>query len=194
LGRFWEPSSVWIDNRLDSCISLPKSVQGLGFSHVIKYSHKKNMLDRESYVAQYLAVALFTTGLCSVLGVDDLLGAFAAGTAISWDGHFNEQTEHEVFSSVIDLVLNCACFVYIGAWLPFHRWSMPEHGVDLWKLSLLLAGVLFFRRIPSLLLTYRLVPEIKSWKEALFSGHFGKWLLCFRLNIELTIPQRSGQY
>ena len=26
---------------------------------------------------------------------------------MSWDGHFNEETEGEVFASVIDLVLNC---------------------------------------------------------------------------------------
>lgn len=39
-----------------------------------------------------------------MLGSDDLLAAFAAGSAVSWDGEFNDQTEDMVFSSVIDMV------------------------------------------------------------------------------------------
>lgn len=34
-------------------------------------------------------------------------------------------------------------------------------------------AILLFRRTPPLLLLYRFVPEVPSWKEALFSGHFG---------------------
>lgn len=37
------------------------------------------MLDNESFVAQYLALALFTVGVANSLGSDDLLAAFAAG-------------------------------------------------------------------------------------------------------------------
>lgn len=95
------------------------------------------------------------------------------GTALSWDGHFNDQTENEVFSSVIDLLLNCACFVYIGAWLPFDQFNRPDLGITPWRLVVLFIVILFVRRIPSLLLLYKWVPEIKGWREALFSGHFG---------------------
>jgi hypothetical protein len=45
----------------------------------MKFSHKRGYIDRESYVAQYLALALFTTGIVSTVGSDDLLAAFAAG-------------------------------------------------------------------------------------------------------------------
>ena len=51
---------------------------------------------------------------------------FHSGTAISWDGDFNVQTENAIFSSVIDLVLNCGAFIYIGAWLPFASYNSPE--------------------------------------------------------------------
>jgi sodium/hydrogen antiporter len=97
-----------------------------------------------------------------------------AGSAISWDGHFNTQVEGEVFATVIDLVLNCAGFIYIGAWLPFGSYNVPELGIDVWKLVVLFIGILALRRIPALLLIYKAVPEIKSWREALFSGHFGE--------------------
>jgi len=139
----------------------------------MKLSHRKGFIDRESYVAQYLALAFFTIGIASTIGSDDLLAAFAAGTAVSWDGTFNIQTEDEVFSSVIDLVLNCGCFVYIGAWMPFEAFNSPDLGITVPRLIALFITILILRRIPSLLLLFRWIPEIKTWREALFSGHFG---------------------
>ncbi|EIN12055.1 hypothetical protein PUNSTDRAFT_62304 [Punctularia strigosozonata HHB-11173 SS5] len=149
------------------------AVIGIAFSNLMKFTHRKGFIDRESYVAQYLALAFLTVGVCSTLGVDDLLAAFAAGSAISWDGHFNIQIENEVFSSVIDLVLNCACFVYIGAWLPFDSFHVPDLGLEPWRLVILVIAIMITRRIPSMLLLYRFIPEITTWREALFSGHFG---------------------
>lgn len=52
---------------------------GIAFSHVMKYSNRKGFIDRESYVAQYLALAFFTIGITRTIGSDDLLAAFAAG-------------------------------------------------------------------------------------------------------------------
>ena len=49
------------------------------FSHLMKFSHRRGFIDRESYVAQYLALAIFITGVVSTIGSDDLLAAFAAG-------------------------------------------------------------------------------------------------------------------
>lgn len=78
-----------------------------------------------------------------------------------------------MFSSVIDLMLNCACFVYIGAWMPFDSFNTPELGITPGRLALLFLAILALRRIPSVLLLYRWVPEIGTWREALFTGHFG---------------------
>ncbi|KAF8207055.1 Cation/H+ exchanger [Mycena galopus ATCC 62051] len=149
------------------------AVLGMTFSYVMKLSHRRGFIDRESFVAQYLALALFTIGVASTLGTDDLLAAFACGNAISWDQHFNEVTEQEVFSSVIDLVLNCGCFVYIGAWLPFASFDDPALGITPGRLVALFISIMALRRIPSVLLLYRWVPEIKTYREALFTGHFG---------------------
>jgi NhaP-type Na+/H+ or K+/H+ antiporter len=96
------------------------------------------------------------------------------GSAISWDGDFNTHTEGEVFSSVIDLVLNCACFVYIGAWIPFQHFRIDNLGITPWRLAVLTCGIMVLRRIPAILALYKWIPEITSWREALFSGHFGK--------------------
>lgn len=53
---------------------------GLAFSYLMKFTHRRGYIDRESYVAQYLAMAIFITGLVNFLGSDDLLAAFAAGS------------------------------------------------------------------------------------------------------------------
>lgn len=45
----------------------------------MKFSQSKGFIDRQSYVAQYLALSVFTAGVVSALGSDDLLAAFAAG-------------------------------------------------------------------------------------------------------------------
>ncbi|TBU30277.1 Sodium/hydrogen exchanger family-domain-containing protein [Dichomitus squalens] len=146
---------------------------GMMFSKLLKMSQKHGLLDRESYVAQYLALALFTIGVTRTIGSDDLLAAFAAGSAINWDGHFRSKTQDEIFFTVIDLLLNCGCFVYIGAWMPFNMFNAPELGITPWRLVVLFVAVLILRRIPPLFMLYKWVPEIKTWREALFAGHFG---------------------
>lgn len=60
---------------------------------------------------------------------------FTIGSAISWDGHFNTQTENDIFSTVLDLVVNCAAFIYIGAWLPFEMYSTPEVSFNMFMIE-----------------------------------------------------------
>ncbi|RDX48058.1 Sodium/hydrogen exchanger [Lentinus brumalis] len=149
------------------------AVLGLTFSYLMKLSYRKGFVNRESYLVQHLALTLFTIGITRTLGCDDLLAVFAAGCALNWNGYSHAQVEGEVFSAVIDLVLNCGTFVYIGAWMPFASYDSPELGITPWRLVLLLLAVLCLRRIPALLFLYRWIPEIATWKEALFTGHFG---------------------
>ncbi|KAF9222535.1 Sodium/hydrogen exchanger [Gyrodon lividus] len=179
------------------------AIFGVLFSKLMKLSHRNGFIDRDSYIAQYLALSIFTIGVASTIGVDDLLASFAAGCAISWDGHFNVQTADDSFSSVIDYVLNCGCFIYIGAWLPFNSYDSPELGLTPWRLVVLMIAILVLRRIPPLLLLYRFIPEIASWKEAVFSGHFGtsmgvsavfvSALALTRLPVPATPPANQAQ-
>ena len=83
--------------------------------------------------------------------------------------------EGEAFASVIEYILNCGCFFYIGAWLPWTDFTIPDLGISPWRLVVLSIGILFLRRIPAILALYKWVPEILNWKEALFCGHFGEY-------------------
>lgn len=139
----------------------------------MKFCERKDLIDRQSYVAQYVSLAMFTIGVTTMLGSDDLLAAFACGTAFAWDGFFNRQTEQAVFSSVIDLLFNIAAFIFIGAWMPFSAFSNAELTLSVWRLIVIAILVLLLRRLPIILALYRWIPDVKTFREAVFSGHFG---------------------
>ncbi|KAK9380343.1 Sodium/hydrogen exchanger family-domain-containing protein [Kockiozyma suomiensis] len=147
----------------------------IGYSgrHAIKFAEKHNLIDRESFLVFYFVLALFCTGVGSILGTDDLLVAFSAGAAFAWDGWFTHKTEESHVSNVIDLLLNLAYFVYFGSIVPWHLYNSPELGLSPWKLSIIAILIILFRRIPIMLAMKPFIPDIRTWREALFCGHFG---------------------
>ncbi|OCF31244.1 Na+/H+ exchanger AnNHA1 [Kwoniella heveanensis BCC8398] len=139
----------------------------------MKYAERKRLIDRQSYVAQYVSLAVLSMGGTALLGSDDLLSAFACGTAFAWDGFFNKATEDAVFSNVIDLLFNCAAFIYIGALIPFQEWNVPDVSLRVWRLVVLAILVLIVRRLPVIVGLYKFIPDIKTFREATFTGWFG---------------------
>ena len=93
--------------------------------------------------------------------MDDLLAAFAAGTRkpplstirlisinfvgtsgrVSWDDSVDGKTDTESFFSVVDLVLNCACFVY----LDFKAFDNLALDFTPWRLVILFLYIMAFR-------------------------------------------------
>jgi NhaP-type Na+/H+ or K+/H+ antiporter len=139
----------------------------------IRIAHERNWIDRESFLIFYLAIALFCAGAGSMLGMDDLLIGFAAGVGFSNDGWFQEKTEETHVSNVIDLLLNLGFFVYFGTIIPWFDYNNPLIGTDPWRLVVVAIFVLLFRRIPVMMLFKPVIRDIKTWREALFAGHFG---------------------
>jgi len=141
--------------------------------HAIKYAEKKELIDRESFLVFYFVLALFCAGSGSILGVDDLLVGFACGVGFSNDGWFTQKTEESHVSNVIDLLINLAYFVYFGTIIPWDQFNSPELPLSAWRLVVLAIFVILFRRIPIMMALKPLIPDIKTWREALFAGHFG---------------------
>ncbi|KAF3483364.1 uncharacterized protein GIQ15_02688 [Arthroderma uncinatum] len=146
---------------------------GYAGRHAIRFAESRKLIDRESFLVFYFVLALFCAGAGSALGMDDLLIGFSAGIGFSNDGWFTEKTEESHVSNVIDLLLNLAYFVYFGSIIPWQQFNMPEYGMVPWRLVVLALLVLFFRRIPAMLMLKPFIPDIKTWREALFAGHFG---------------------
>ncbi|KAH0831869.1 Sodium/hydrogen exchanger family-domain-containing protein [Lanmaoa asiatica] len=149
------------------------STLGFAFRHLMKFCQRNDLIDRQSYVAQYVSLAFLSIGIMTILGSDDLLAAFCCGTAFAWDGFFNRQTEEAVFSSVIDLLFNVASFVYVGAWMPFDSFSNEALTLSVGRLILTAFLILMLKRLPIMIALYKFIPDVKNFREALFSGHFG---------------------
>lgn len=137
--------------------------------------------ERESYVGTsfffvfYFLMAIFCSGVGSTLGIDDFLVCFGAGTGFAWDGWFATKTKETELPEVLDLLLNASMFVYFGAIIPWNKFGSTEFTPDLspGRLIGLLILILLFRRIPVVLALKRFIPDIKTYREALFCGHFG---------------------
>ncbi|KAK3904254.1 alkali metal cation/H+ antiporter Nha1 C terminus-domain-containing protein [Staphylotrichum tortipilum] len=141
--------------------------------HGIKFAEKHELIDRESFLVFYFVLALFCAGSGSILGVDDLLVGFAAGVGFSNDGWFTQKTEESHVSNVIDLLINLAYFVYFGTIIPWAAFNDALLGLQAWRLAVLAIFIILFRRIPIMMALKPVIPDIKSWREALFAGHFG---------------------
>lgn len=141
--------------------------------HAIRWADSRGLIDRESFLVFYFTLALFCAGTGAMLGTDDLLVGFAAGVGFSNDGWFTQKTEESHVSNVIDLLLNLAYFVYLGAIIPWGQYNAPQFGLTPWRLVVIAIFVIFFRRIPVMMALKPLIPDIKTWREALFAGHFG---------------------
>ena len=155
------------------------SVLGFSFRHLMKFSQSHDLINRQSYVAQFLSLAMLTVGITTILGTDDLLAAFVCGTAFSWDGFYNKQTKETVFSSVIDGLFNVAAFIFVGAWMPFNRFHINMSGIssetdlEVWRLAVLALLIFLLRRLPIMMGLYRWIPDLRTWREAAMYGHFG---------------------
>ncbi|KAI1822981.1 alkali metal cation/H+ antiporter Nha1 C terminus-domain-containing protein [Xylaria intraflava] len=141
--------------------------------HGIKYAERHDLIDRESFLVFYFVLALFCAGSGSILGIDDLLVGFAAGVGFSNDGWFHGKTEESHVSNVIDLLINLAYFVFLGTIIPWEMYNNTDIGLSAWRLAVMSIFVILFRRIPIMLLLKPIIPDVKTWHEALFAGHFG---------------------
>ncbi|EGW30681.1 Na+/H+ exchanger CtNHA1 [Spathaspora passalidarum NRRL Y-27907] len=149
------------------------AVLGYVLRKLVAFAERRNLIDRESFLAIFVFLAFNSAGIGSMLGVDDLLVSFAAGTAFGWNGDFAKKTEESHVSTVIDLLLNLSFFVYFGAIIPWPQFNNPAIGLDVWRLVILAFVIIFLRRLPAVIAFKPFTPDVKTWREALFCGHFG---------------------
>ena len=150
-------------------------VIGIVANQVLKFSTNRKYIDEAGFTVFYLLLAVMSIGFASILGTDDFLVAFGCGYGFARDGWFTKRTKETHLPSIIDLLLNSAMFVYLGTAIPWHTFSPGTLTPDVTpgRLVGFLILVLLFRRIPIVLATWKWIPDIHTWTEALFCGHFG---------------------
>ena len=144
-------------------------------NRALRYSEANEYTNTASLFVFYFLLALFSIGVASTLGLDDFLVAFGAGMGFAWDGWFANKTKETHLPEIIDLLLNSAMFVYFGSIIPWAEFK-PDFGIPSLtpvRLLLLLLLIILFRRIPIVLLLKNWIPDIRTYREALFCGHFG---------------------
>ncbi|KND86791.1 Na(+)/H(+) antiporter 2 [Tolypocladium ophioglossoides CBS 100239] len=96
---------------------------------------------------------------------------------INWDGENLAEAErrHDQVNSCINVLPNFGGFMYVGIIMPWSEFNDPDGtGLTYGRLILLGVLVLLFRRIPAILLSYKLMlAVVKGWREALFMDYFG---------------------
>ncbi|KAI9271542.1 Sodium/hydrogen exchanger family-domain-containing protein [Phascolomyces articulosus] len=140
---------------------------------MLQWSERHHLIDKPSFLSFAIALSLFLMSMTGFSGSDDVLACFAAGNAFSWDDWFRKETEEAHFQDVIDMMLNLAIFVYIGAIIPWWSFHDPNLGLTPWRLVVIAILILVFRRLPVVLLLKPVMPAMKTYREAVFSGWFG---------------------
>ncbi len=150
-------------------------VLGHCFNRTLRFSQARGYIDPASFLVFYFLLAMFGIGIGSTLGVDDFLVAFGAGYGFAWDGWFAKKTRETHLPNVLDLLLNSSMFVYFGAIIPWSGFSPGPYteNINPGRLIGLLVLILLFRRLPVVLALKRFIPDIRTYREALFCGHFG---------------------
>lgn len=139
----------------------------------LRWCEERKMLDEDNFIAYGTGLSFFCLGFLGIIGSDDLLCCFIAGNSFSWDDRQRLAAEDAGFQDIIDLLLNAAIFMYVGALIPWYAYDDPITGIVPWRIVVLAICVLLFRRLPWVVLTYKFIPAVASLKEAVFIGWFG---------------------
>ncbi|KEP54571.1 transporter, monovalent cation:proton antiporter-2 (CPA2) family protein [Rhizoctonia solani 123E] len=139
----------------------------------LRWCEEHHMLDEDNFIAYGIGLSFFCLGFLGVIGSDDLLCCFIAGNSFSWDDRQRIAAEDAGFQDIIDMLLNAAIFMYIGAIMPWYAFNDPVTGIVPWRIVTLAVCVLLFRRLPWVVAIYKSIPVISSLKEAIFIGWFG---------------------
>lgn len=88
------------------------------------------------------------------------------------DWFSNEIAEAHI-QETIDMLLNLACFVYIGASIPFSSFADAALQLSVWRLIVLAIAILMLRRLPFVVGMKPFIPALTTYREAAFAGWFG---------------------
>lgn len=158
------------------------AIVGYASAKLMKVCRRLKYVEKESFFAFPILLAVFLIGTCGMAGSNDILAAFAAGNALSWDNWYRRETDDDSLSSTFEMFLNIALFIYLGAICPWRSFAPHINGtttpftIPLWRLVCLAIAILALRRIPPVMLLYKLRllrSHVQSLRQAGFVGFFG---------------------
>ncbi|KAJ1799876.1 hypothetical protein LPJ59_001524 [Coemansia sp. RSA 2399] len=140
---------------------------------LLRLAESYDLIDKESFLAFSIGLAVFIVGCLQLIRSDDVLCCFIAGHSFTWDDWFREETKDAHFQEVLDGLINVTFFIYFGAIIPWYQFSNAELVIAPWRLIVAAIMVLFLRRLPVVVLLTRITPAFRNYKQSIFAGWFG---------------------
>lgn len=172
------------------------AILGYAARKSLQFAERRGLIDKESIVSFSIALAVAGMGALTLMGSDDILAAFVAGSVLTWvsnsslnvlyteenkahfvspltqDHWFNKRIAESHFQEIIDLLLNLAYFVYFGMLIPWSDFGSSSH-LEVWRLILVALWIIILRRLPAVMALRRWIPAFNTPREAFFGGWFG---------------------
>ncbi|KAJ1765457.1 hypothetical protein LPJ74_006338 [Coemansia sp. RSA 1843] len=162
---------IWCYNILLSVVI--GIVVGYVARKLLRLAESYDLIDKESFLAFSIGLAIFIVGCLQLIRSDDVLCCFIAGHSFTWDDWFREETKDAHFQEVLDGLINVTFFIYFGAIIPWYQFNNPALVIAPWRLIVAAIMVLFLRRLPVVVLLTRITPAFRNYKQSLFAGWFG---------------------
>ncbi|KAI9097192.1 Sodium/hydrogen exchanger family-domain-containing protein [Phlyctochytrium arcticum] len=144
---------------------------GQGAKMALRFSEKRNFIDKQSFLSFEIALAIFVLGISAMFDFSCFLAVFITGVVFSWDGWFTKETEEAHVQEVVDNLINISFFIYFGSIIP---WTAFTTILNLPKLIFMALAILATRRMPIVLaLHWFMKPPVYTVRDALLIGHFG---------------------
>ena len=104
-------------------------------------------------------------------------------------------SQKNMCSAGINGLFNVTAFIFVGAWMPFGDFHINGGlgmGLEVWRLVVLAVLIFLSRRLLIMMGLYRWILELKTWKEAVFFGHFGPMGITTIFLSTLPVVARDG--
>ncbi len=145
------------------------ALMGYAAGKTLRWAERKETMERTSLLTVSLALSFTVLGVTELLHLNGVLAAFVAGLVFNFAGSSDAKESQEEIQEAISRFFDLPIFVVLGMALPWEGWL--ELG---WGGLQLVAAVLVFRRLPSVLVLRPLLGPLRSrGRDILFLGWFG---------------------
>ncbi|KAJ2486400.1 hypothetical protein EV174_001151, partial [Coemansia sp. RSA 2320] len=148
------------------------TVAGYVCRKALRYAETAGWVDKSSFLSSSVTLALLLVGVCTIIGTDDILCCFVAGNSFTWDDWFRVETEDAGLQETLNGLISMLFFIYFGTIIPWSSYGSANM-LNPWRVVVAVILVMVLRRLPVLMATYKLIPAVRTWQDALFAGWFG---------------------
>lgn len=142
---------------------------GYGCGYLMKRTHKAGYLNDKTLLSFSTAVALLLLGGFHLLNMNPIIAVFVGGFAFAKDITAHEDLKEKRIQETLERATTVPIFFILGLMLPWQEWYHMG-----WTAVWIVLAILFFRRLPALLLLVPVMPQFrKKIYSVLLMGWFG---------------------